>query len=86
MCTLFTFKLTFTTLMITYESIAFLNLKSLSYFKIAIPVKNPGISKILPGPGLKSIKRAGICRDRDRDRDPGRSLFLTMRELVQRCS
>ena len=73
MGTLFRFKLTFTSLMFNYQSIAFLNLKSLSYFIIAIQVKSPGISKIFPGPGpgLKSIKRAGICQDQD----PGRSLI-----------
>ena len=57
MCTLFRFKLTFTTLMFTYQSIAFLNLKSLSYFKIAIPV----FPKFLPGPRLKSIKGPGFA-------------------------
>ena len=46
MYTLFSFKLTFTTLMFIYQSIAFLNVKGLIYFKIAIPVKNPSIFKI----------------------------------------
>ena len=56
--------------MFTYQSIAFIDLKSLSYFKIAIPVKNFSISKIiftgtgieinkksrdLPGPGSRSV-------------------------------
>ena len=71
MCTLFRLKLTFTTLMFNYQSIAFLKLKILSYFKNAILVKKPGISKIvtgtgtgieinkkgrdLPGPGSRSV-------------------------------